>query len=240
MSPSTASPCRPAGTPPPNTRDGARAGDTLLQARWTPRILVQALALTIAFILLLPMLRQGSRVDAATEQLRPVTLRAAIPAPPAREPLRTETARAVTEPTRPPAPPSAPTRSTLTPALAFKPSFGDVLGRADLSRPIQLMTPFPDGRSGLNAALIPLTRLRPHYPAGARLRGLEGHVRVEFTVATDGRTRDARIIEASPPDVFEQATLRAIRDWRFRPPRRDGQPAAIRVTQTVRFTLEHD
>jgi TonB family protein len=58
---------------------------------------------------------------------------------------------------------------------------------------------------------------RPAYPAGARAEGAEGHVVVEYRVDEEGRVQDARVIESSPPGVFDGAALAAIRSWRYRP-----------------------
>lgn len=70
------------------------------------------------------------------------------------------------------------------------------------------------------AATSPLRVLRtqaPTYPSEALSEGISGEVVVEFTVTTDGSVRDARVVQANPPRVFNQATLAAVRRWRFAP-----------------------
>lgn len=73
------------------------------------------------------------------------------------------------------------------------------------------------------------------YPSAALEHPREGYVTVEVTVAADGRTRDARIISAIPPGVFEDAARRAVRNARYEPATRDGEPISAVATMTVKF-----
>lgn len=58
-------------------------------------------------------------------------------------------------------------------------------------------------------------RQAPQYPLDAERDGIEGSVTVEFGLTADGRTRDIRVVEATPPNVFDQAAIAAVRNWRF-------------------------
>lgn len=75
------------------------------------------------------------------------------------------------------------------------------------------------------------------YPLRAQERGTEGWVEVEFTVATDGTTRDPVITAAEPEGVFEEAVLEAIGAWRYDPRIVAGQPVDQRVQARIRFEL---
>jgi protein TonB len=57
--------------------------------------------------------------------------------------------------------------------------------------------------------------VEPEYPRNAAARRLQGWVDVDFVVEASGRTRDARVVAAEPPQVFEAAALAAVRRWRF-------------------------
>lgn len=59
----------------------------------------------------------------------------------------------------------------------------------------------------------PLIKVAPAYPAGAA--GRSGEVVVELDVGADGAVTQARVIEAQPRGVFEQAALDAARRWRY-------------------------
>ena len=85
---------------------------------------------------------------------------------------------------------------------------------------------------------VPLVRLRPIYPAEARMRHIEGSVAVEFIVGTDGKTRDVIVVNAEPSGIFTAQAVRAVSRWRFEPGTRGGKSVPVRVRQTVRFQLE--
>jgi protein TonB len=77
----------------------------------------------------------------------------------------------------------------------------------------------------------------PQYPARALDRGITGWVDIEFTVATDGTTRDAKVRAAEPAEVFERAALNAVGRWRYEPHQVDGVAVDQRVAARVRFEL---
>lgn len=75
------------------------------------------------------------------------------------------------------------------------------------------------------------------YPAAARAAGIEGYVVVRYDVDADGRTVNARVVEAEPADVFDAAALATVASWRFRPAR-GAQPRRVEGVQSrVQFTL---
>lgn len=78
----------------------------------------------------------------------------------------------------------------------------------------------------------------PDYPARARQSGATGAVTVSFIVDIDGSVQDARVVEAAPPGIFEEAALEAVQRWSFEPGQNDGSPVAVRVRQTLRFELD--
>jgi TonB family protein len=79
---------------------------------------------------------------------------------------------------------------------------------------------------------------RPVYPAAARAEGIEGAVVVEYRVSAEGEVRDPRVVRAEPPGVFDQAALAAVRTWRYRPHRPDGEAVEVPgVRSTLRFRL---
>jgi protein TonB len=74
----------------------------------------------------------------------------------------------------------------------------------------------------------------PEYPRQALANEMSGNVKVTYTVGTDGRVRDAAITASTPPGVFDEAALAAVRRWRFRPFEVDGTPVeAISATVLI-------
>ncbi|MDP9199878.1 MAG: energy transducer TonB [Pseudomonadota bacterium] len=78
----------------------------------------------------------------------------------------------------------------------------------------------------------------PQYPVRARERGTEGWVDIEFTVNTDGTTRDASVKAAEPAGTFDRAALDAVARWRYEPRVVNGSVIDQRVEARLRFQLE--
>ena len=94
------------------------------------------------------------------------------------------------------------------------------------------------GKPNIDSNVVPSLRIPPTYPKRALRSGIEGVVTVEFTITTDGSVKDAEIIEAEPPNIFDKAVLRAIAKWKFNPDIVDGQPVEKRARQDIKFTLK--
>jgi TonB family protein len=63
------------------------------------------------------------------------------------------------------------------------------------------------------------TKVVPEYPAIARQLGLEGKVRIEATIAADGRVSNAKVVGGHP--VLAGAAVDAVKRWRFEPGPKD-------------------
>jgi protein TonB len=63
----------------------------------------------------------------------------------------------------------------------------------------------------------PVSRPLPRYPSIAETRGIEGRVVLSITIMPDGSVRDVRVVSASPRGYFEDAAVRAVQRWRYRP-----------------------
>jgi TonB family protein len=81
--------------------------------------------------------------------------------------------------------------------------------------------------------------LQPDYPMELRRAGVQGMVRVEYVVRVNGRMdpRSLRLLSSTHPG-FVLTSLQALRKARFKPAQRNGQPVAVTVQQTIRFTLQ--
>lgn len=93
-------------------------------------------------------------------------------------------------------------------------------------------------QSSHNRPLQLLSGAGPTYPSAAREQGIEGQVTVRYAVGVNGSVRDAVVIEAQPPGVFEEAALEAVRSWRYAAPIHNGEVSAVpEVVSVVRFRL---
>jgi TonB family protein len=67
------------------------------------------------------------------------------------------------------------------------------------------------------SALKIATYVAPDYPQRALERNLEGWVDIEFTVGTDGRTRNINVTAASHETYFRREATEAVTKWQFEP-----------------------
>ena len=93
--------------------------------------------------------------------------------------------------------------------------------------------------SAVSSGVMPLFRVPPEYPASATRRHIEGWVKIEFTVNTDGTVDNAVVISAEPEDIFNEAALTAIKQWKFKEKIVDGVSVTQRAVQKLQFKLEH-
>lgn len=73
-----------------------------------------------------------------------------------------------------------------------------------------------------------LNRVVPVYPYRALKRGIEGEVRVRFTVSASGSVKDPKVIHSRPKKMFDRAVLSALKDYRFKPLIMAGEAQSVR------------
>jgi TonB family protein len=110
----------------------------------------------------------------------------------------------------------------------------------DLAAVQQLQAPKSRGASVDPASLVAsLKRVRattPDYPQNAMAQRIGGSVTLEYTVDTRGEPRDIHVVEATPPGVFDQAAINAVKHWRYAPMIVDGTAVDVPGVRTrVRF-----
>lgn len=64
--------------------------------------------------------------------------------------------------------------------------------------------------------VVPFDTRRPNVPEVAWQNKIDGWVLVAFSVTPTGRTRDVRVLDASPRGVFEDKVIAAVEDWTYR------------------------
>ena len=73
------------------------------------------------------------------------------------------------------------------------------------------------------------SRINPVLSDVARRMGLSGKVRIEVTIAPDGRVKSARALGGHP--LLVQACLEAVKEWRY-------ETAPEETTQVVEFEFK--
>lgn len=80
--------------------------------------------------------------------------------------------------------------------------------------------------------------IEPAYPDEARRRNLEGTLKLMLKIDDLGRVQSAEVVEAMPPDMFDEAALAAFRAARFQPALKDGRPVRYQAYIRVEFRLK--
>jgi periplasmic protein TonB len=74
----------------------------------------------------------------------------------------------------------------------------------------------------------------PVYPAIARSSGIEGSVVVDASIDTTGSVIATKVI--SGPVMLRQAAVDALRRWKYSPATLNGEPIAVHITVTLKFS----
>lgn len=94
--------------------------------------------------------------------------------------------------------------------------------------------PFRPG-SGIEPPRL-LREVKAEYTDEARRRGITGDVVLEIVVRRDGSVGDVTVLQGRGAGL-DQRAVAAVRQWRFSPARRRGEPVDVLVEVAVEFTL---
>lgn len=75
------------------------------------------------------------------------------------------------------------------------------------------------------------------YPERAKQREIEGRVVVSVLIGADGRVKNMKILEATPPGVFEEAVRSSVPQWTFEPAKYKGRSVQVWATVPLDFNL---
>jgi protein TonB len=84
---------------------------------------------------------------------------------------------------------------------------------------------------------IEISRVKPQYPEAARKARMQGVVILEAIITKDGSVSDVRILRGINP-LLDNAAMRAVQQWRYKPATFNGRPVPVYLTVTVTFTLQ--
>ncbi len=75
----------------------------------------------------------------------------------------------------------------------------------------------------------------PKYPPMARLARVQGKVRFEALIGTDGRIEHLQVLGGPP--LLIHAAMEAVKQWMYKPTRLNGRPVEVETRITVDFAL---
>jgi protein TonB len=82
-----------------------------------------------------------------------------------------------------------------------------------------------------------LNNAAPPYPSLSRKLNEQGRVVLRIYILADGKVGELSIKQSSGYTRLDQAALEAVRNWRFIPAKRGGEPIPYWYTQPISFSL---
>jgi len=79
-------------------------------------------------------------------------------------------------------------------------------------------------------------RVNPEYPESWKKEGLQGTVHLRMTIAKDGTVRDIKVVDGD--SLLAKSAETAVRQWRYKPALRNGEPVEVHATVAVAFALK--
>jgi len=78
-------------------------------------------------------------------------------------------------------------------------------------------------------------RVEPQYPEEARQKGIQGPVVLEVRIGRDGAIQDVKLVSGQV--LLANAAIAAVKQWRFKPRVRKGQPVEMQTRVTLKFKM---
>jgi len=84
---------------------------------------------------------------------------------------------------------------------------------------------------------VPVRTVAPKFPEEMRRNGSAGLVTVSCLIDEKGNVTDPKVVKSSN-DAFSEPALDALKKWKFKPAKKNGEAVAIRVSIPVQFTVD--
>jgi len=84
---------------------------------------------------------------------------------------------------------------------------------------------------------VPVRTVPPDYPSELRREGVSGLVMIKCNIDEKGDVTET-IVEKSSNEAFDKPAVAAVKKWKFKPAKQDGNPVAIKVSIPIKFVFE--
>jgi protein TonB len=85
-----------------------------------------------------------------------------------------------------------------------------------IAPPVVAPPPPAPPKAAVRRGIVPISRVSPEYPREARRKNIDsGRVIARLNIDEKGNVTDVKIVESSPPRVFDRAVIDALLQWKF-------------------------
>ena len=84
---------------------------------------------------------------------------------------------------------------------------------------------------------FPIKRVSPEYPKSAARNKINGYVKFEFDISSEGKPFNIGVIESSQSGLFIKPATQALKKWRFNPYKENGLPIDS-ICQSIRLDFK--
>ncbi|WP_052154930.1 energy transducer TonB [Aliiglaciecola lipolytica] len=119
-------------------------------------------------------------------------------------------------------PPAMP--KTIQPKIEFEPNDSDVISNFTVKVPTQEIVKENQFLAIEDAETTPMIRISPKYPVHAARDGIQGWVKLKFSIDVSGAVKDIEVIDAQPKRTFDREARKALKKWKYKPQIVDGKP----------------
>jgi protein TonB len=91
----------------------------------------------------------------------------------------------------------------------------------------------------LDKTATALVRIDPKYPTQAAKDGIEGWVKLSFSIDATGAVIDVQVLDAEPKRIFDREAIKALKAWKYQPQMQDGK-AVVQQGMQVQLDFSLD
>lgn len=205
--------------------------NTIETSTETQKLMSAALPAFVITFLLFALMQALIGTEGVSIKATPIPIDTELPEP-RQDSQPNHTVRTLPEPQKP-----MPRPESVTPDSA-----GDTGPFVELS--VDPVLPAPDLELAgnfmqLDKTATAVVRIDPKYPTQAAKDGIEGWVKLSFSIDATGAVTDVQVLEAEPKRIFDREAIRALKAWKYQPQMKDGKAIAQHGMQVqLDFSLD--